>query len=105
MCKVRSSLGQKWGNERAITGSNIILTCPLRGNLLKRGHSISDINNEFQKVTQLTQNDLLFKEHPNETTNNILPFVITYDETNKLIGPILKKHWNIITEEQSLQNL
>ena len=29
MCKVCSSLGQKWGNERAITGSKIILTCPL----------------------------------------------------------------------------
>ena len=29
MCKVCSSLGQKWGNERAVTGSNIILTCPL----------------------------------------------------------------------------
>ena len=29
MCKVCSSLGQKWGNERAITGINIILTCPL----------------------------------------------------------------------------
>ena len=28
MCKVCSSLGQKWGNERAITGSKIILTCP-----------------------------------------------------------------------------
>ena len=29
MCKVCSSLGQKWGNERAITGSKIILTSPL----------------------------------------------------------------------------
>ena len=29
MCKVCSSLEQKWANERAITGSNIILTCPL----------------------------------------------------------------------------
>ena len=27
MCKVCSSLGQKWGNERAITGIKIILTC------------------------------------------------------------------------------
>ena len=30
MCKVCSSLGQKWGSERAITGSNIILTCPFQ---------------------------------------------------------------------------
>ena len=30
MCRVCSSLGQKWGNERAITGSKIILTCPLQ---------------------------------------------------------------------------
>ena len=28
MCEACSSLGQKWGNERAITGSKIILTCP-----------------------------------------------------------------------------
>ena len=31
MCKVCSSLGQKWGNERAITGSKIILTSPFIG--------------------------------------------------------------------------
>ena len=35
MCKVCSSLGQKWGNERAITGSNIILTCPFCSEGLK----------------------------------------------------------------------
>ena len=29
MCKVCSSFGEKWENERAITGSNVILTCPL----------------------------------------------------------------------------
>ena len=106
-CKRSVVYSQALRYQRIITDDNLLkeqLT-NLSGNLLKRGHSISDINNEFQKVTQLTQNDLLFKEHPNETTNNILPFVITYDETNKLIGPILKKHWNIITEEQSLQNL
>ena len=28
LCKVCSSLGQKKGNERAITGRKIILTCP-----------------------------------------------------------------------------
>ena len=33
MCKVCSSLGQKWGNERAITGSKIILTSPLYSNI------------------------------------------------------------------------
>ena len=26
-----SSLEQKWGNERAITGRKIIMTCPLEG--------------------------------------------------------------------------
>ena len=30
MCKVCSSLGQKWGNERDITGSKIILKSPLQ---------------------------------------------------------------------------
>ena len=30
MCEVCSSLGQKWGNERAITGIKIILTCSLQ---------------------------------------------------------------------------
>ena len=39
MCKVCSSLGQKWGNERAITGSNIILTCPLFFKCLKISRS------------------------------------------------------------------
>ena len=29
LCKVCSSLGQKSGNERAITGRKIVLTCPL----------------------------------------------------------------------------
>ena len=31
--------------------------------------------------------------------------VIPYDETNKLIGPILQKHWHIIEDEESLQEL
>ena len=36
MCKVCSSLGQKWGNERAITGSKIILTSPFLKDIQKQ---------------------------------------------------------------------
>ena len=39
MCKVCSSLGQKWGNERAITGSKIILTSPLSGHFFQDNHA------------------------------------------------------------------
>ena len=44
MCKVCSSLGQKWGNERAIMGIKIILTCSLK-DIPYNGdsHEISDM--------------------------------------------------------------
>ena len=58
MCKVCSSLGQKWGNERAITGSKIILTCPLLiGTELKLQmlDSRNDVlrTNKLEKVTKM----------------------------------------------------
>ena len=52
MCKVCSSLGQKWGNERAITGINIILTCPFTflTQLMKK-YAIVDISTKKKIIT------------------------------------------------------
>ena len=52
MCKVCSSLVQKWGNERAITGSKIILTSPLE---FLRPHQEKVVNNLGYTCTSLSQ--------------------------------------------------
>ena len=77
----------------------------LRENLLRRGYEVSDINNEFQKITNLTQSDLLFRKKHDKSNHNTLPFIIPYDQTNKLIGPIARKHWEIIENDPLLHTI
>ena len=67
MCKVCSSLGQKWGNERAITGSKIILTCPLlaienreiyicrKGGNYENSINLMIINNHYVAIKSLSR--------------------------------------------------
>ena len=80
---------------RIITEDNLLnkQLSTLRENLLGRGYDIRDINNEFQKITNFTQRDILYRNICNRHTYNVLSFIMTFDHTNKLIGPILKKHW------------
>ena len=87
MCKVCSSLGQKWGNERAITGRKIILTCPLSDSRLikkafnqqlqddRQGHynwvsQTNTIKNEFNVLTE--QSDYNIKSKIKEKYDQIL---------------------------------
>ena len=67
----------------------------LWGSLLRLGCEIKYINSEFQKISNFRQKDLLDRDKPNKETCNIFPLIITFDEINKLIGPILRKHWEI----------
>ena len=50
MCKVCSSLGQKWGNERAITGIKIILTCSLKQTFTRSDFKVPFLWWECRKV-------------------------------------------------------
>ena len=106
-CKQSVIYSQALRYRRVITDDDKLIEQlnKLRDNLLKRGHNITDINKQFNKVIQLTQQNLLHRPKKTNTSQNIIPFVIPYDETNKLIGPILQKHWHIIEDEKSLQEL
>ena len=56
MCKVCSSLGQKWGNGRAITGINIILTCSFSVYLLKESTtSLKDLDKLVTNIPQMIE--------------------------------------------------
>ena len=99
-CKVIYS-SQALRYRRKFTDDNFLnkqLTT-LRENLLRRGCDIRDINNEFQKITNLTQKDILYRNKSNKHTHNVLPLIITFDRTNKITGPILEKHWGIIQDD------
>ena len=55
---------------------------------------------------QYSQHELLFnKKIGNNTANKNLPFIILYDNTTIKIGPILKKHWHIITNDNTLNQI
>ena len=91
-CKRSVIYSQALRYRRIITDDNLLnkqLTT-LRGNLLRRGYDIRDINNEYQKITSFTQKDILYRNISNKHTHNVLPFIITFDHTNKLTGPILR---------------
>ena len=59
----------------------------------------------LKKIANFSQNDLLWRDKPNKHTQNVLPFIINFVQTNKLIGPILRKHWEIIQNELILQQV
>ena len=82
--------------RKIITDNNVleIQLTKLKENLLKRGYGIRDINNEFQKIANFTQSDILYKKKHDKPNHNILPFIIPYDQTNKLTGPILRKRFH-----------
>ena len=107
-CKQSVIYSHALRHRRVITDDNKLIEQlnKLRDNLLKRGHNVTDINKQFNKGIQLTQQNLLLhRPKRTNTSQNIIPFVIPYDETNKLMGPILQKHWHIIEDEESLQEL
>ena len=93
--------------RRIITDNNIleIQLTRLRENLLRRGYEVRDINNESQKITNFTQSDVLFRKKHDKPNHDILPFIFPYDQTNKLIGPILRKHWEIIENDRLLHTI
>ncbi len=55
---------------------------------------------------ELYQQELLFhKEMGNNMANKNLSFIIPYDNTTIKIGSILKKHWHIITDDNTLNQI
>ena len=106
-CKESAIDSQALRYRRIITDNNVleIQLTRLRENLLRREYEVRDINNEFQKITNFTQSDLLFRKKHDKPNHNILPFIIPYDQTNKLIGPILRKHWKIIENDPLLHTI
>ena len=98
-CKQSVIYSQALQYRRVITNDDKLIEQlnKLWDNLLKRGHNITDINKQFNKVIHLTQHSLLHRIKQTNTPQNIIPFVIPYDETNKLTGPIptetLAHHW------------
>lgn len=78
----------------------------LRDNLLRRGYNLSNIQNQFSKAIQHTQHELIFKDKPpNNETSRLLPFIVPFDNTTIQIGAILKKHWHLITNDETQKDI
>ena len=107
-CKKGIIYSQALRYRRIITDDIKLLTNleKLRNNLIKRGYHLADITSQFDRVMQYSQHELLFnKKTGNNTTHKNLPFIILYDNTTIKIGPILKKHWHIITNDNTLNQI
>ena len=77
----------------------------LKTNLIRTGYSIEGINQQLQKVQQLSQTDALSGNSQPKKQGRILPFIILYDKNTVPIKKILKKHWKIIHENNALKSI
>ena len=90
----------------------------LKVNLIKRGYDPSLIDNEFAKISNINQNDLLFpnqnnqQHRPNPTSKNegnnqrnVIPFIVPYDCETTEIRSILSNHWHLIGDNPVLQQV
>jgi hypothetical protein len=77
----------------------------LKSNLIRRGYTIPEINKQFKKISTISQRDILSKPSNKKNTENVLPFVISYDENTVKINNILKRHWYHITQDEKLNKI
>ena len=106
-CKRSVIYSQALRYRRIITNDSLLgeHLKKLKENLIRRGYKLSDINKQFNKLRGLTQKGLLYRTKNNESQNNTLPFVITYNETSANIGKILHEHWKIIEQDEILKSI
>ena len=106
-CKQSVIYSQALRYRRIITDNETLKTKleKLKTNLIRRGYSIEEINQQFQKVQQLSQTDALFGNSQPKKQGRILPFIIPYDKNTVQINKILKKHWKIIHENNTLKTI
>ena len=72
---------------------------------IHRGYKHDNIITSFNKAILYTQNELLNKtENANKTTNKPI-FTTQYNSNTKYIAQILRKHWNVIENDPTLQIL
>ena len=104
-CKNSVIFSQALRYRRVITADeNLKLNLDkLKSNLIRRGYTLLEINKQFEKVSKLSQRDVLFKQSIAKETGNLLPFVILYDENTVKINDILKRHWNMIEQDETLK--
>ena len=92
-CKQSVIYSQALRYRRIITDNETLRTKlgKLKTYLIRRGYSIQEINQQFQKVQQLSQTDALFGSSQPAKQGRILPFIIPYDKNTIRINKILKK--------------
>ena len=106
-CKQSVIYSQALRYRRIITDNETLRTKleKLKTNLIRRGYSIQEIDQQFQKVQQLSQTDALFGDSQPKKQGRILPFIVPYDKNTVQINKILKKHWTIIHENNTLKTI
>ena len=106
-CKNSVIYSQALRYRRVITADeNLKLNLDkLKSNLIRLGFTLQEINKQFEKVSKLSQRDVLFKPSNARETRNLLPFVIPYDENAVKINNILKRHWNLIERDENLKQI
>ena len=75
----------------------------LHGHLRKRGYKSKSIVKQFDKVDELTREDLLKYNQPKQ--NERVPLVMTYSDALPNIHAILHKHMNILHRSEDLTEI
>ena len=106
-CKQSVVYSQALRYRRIITDNETLRTKlgKLRTNLIRRGYSIQEINQQFQKVQRLSQADALFGNSQPKKQGRILPFIVPYEKNIAQINKLLKKHRKIIHGNNTLKTI
>ena len=79
-CKNSVIFSQALRYRRVITADeNLKLNLDkLKSNVIRRGYTPLEINKQFEKVSKVSQRDVLFKQSSAKETGNLLPFVLRW---------------------------
>ena len=106
-CKTGMIYSQALRYRRIISNDNKLKTSlqNLQNDLLLKGYNLALINQQFEKVLKLSQNEALCSTSKPQNDTKILPFVVPYNINTAKIGPILHKHWHLIETDQILKDI
>jgi hypothetical protein len=107
-CKTSTIYSQALRYRRLITDDEHLHTHlnRLRLILLARGYPNSTITHEFNKIQNITQQELIIKSYTTQLTNTtiqpVIPFIIPFHTDLPPIPKILHSHWDLLTRDPEL---
>ena len=77
----------------------------LKQNFIKQGYDSKLLTEQFSKAKHKDRSELLKEKETTEQTPSRIPLVLTYSRFLPNISKIIKKHWDILSINQSLKEV